>query len=172
MIREAPRSTSAKATAIATAALAAIGVAVVGALSTDIGSWYVALREPAWKPPDALFGPAWTLIYACAATAGVRSWWRMRDPTEREWMLAAFALNATLNVVWSLLFFRLHRPDWALLEVGGLWASIALLMWLLGRRSRSAAWLMLPYLLWVTFAAALNASVVELNGPFNVEKTR
>jgi benzodiazapine receptor len=166
----APRSGSAR--AIAIAALAAIALAALGALSTDIGSWYASLREPAWKPPDALFGPAWTLIYACAATAGVRAWWRMRDRAEREWMLAAFALNATLNVVWSLLFFRLHRPDWALLEVGGLWASIALLMWLLGRRARSAARLLLPYLLWVTFAAALNASVVELNAPFSTEKTR
>jgi tryptophan-rich sensory protein len=168
----APHSGPSKAIAIATAALAAIGVAALGALSTDIGAWYAGLREPAWKPPDWLFGPAWTLIYACAATAGVRAWWRLRGQAEREWMLAAFALNATLNVVWSLLFFRLHRPDWALLEVSGLWASIVLLMGLLGRRARSAAWLLLPYLLWVTFAAALNASVVELNAPFGVEKTR
>ena len=158
--------------AIVTAALAAIAVALLGALSTDIGTWYAGLREPAWKPPDALFGPAWTLIYACAATAGVQAWTRTRERARREWILAAFALNGTLNVLWSLLFFRLHRPDWALLEVGALWASIALLMWLLGRQVRSAAWLMLPYLLWVTFAAALNASVVELNAPFGTEQAR
>jgi len=161
-----------KRTAIVTAALAAIALALLGALSTDIGAWYASLREPAWKPPDALFGPAWTLIYACAAAAGVRAWTRTRERARREWILAALALNGTLNVLWSLLFFRLHRPDWALMEVGALWASIMLLMWLLGRQARSAAWLLLPYLLWVTFAAALNASVVELNAPFGVEQAR
>ena len=164
--------TSSKRAAIVTAALAAIALAVLGALSTDIGAWYANLREPAWKPPDALFGPAWTLIYACAATAGVRAWTRTRERPQRDWILVAFALNGTLNVLWSLLFFRLHRPDWALMEVGALWASIVLLMWLLGRRARSAAWLLLPYLVWVSFAAALNASVVELNAPFGVEQGR
>jgi len=163
---------SGKRTAIVTAALAVIAVAVLGALSTDIGAWYANLREPAWKPPDALFGPAWTLIYALAATAGVRAWVRTPDRSRREWILVAFALNGTLNVLWSLLFFRLHRPDWALMEVGGLWASIVLLMWLLGRQARAAAWLLLPYLLWVSFAAALNAAVVELNAPFAVEQPR
>jgi benzodiazapine receptor len=167
-----PNPGSGKSRAIATAALAATALAVLGALSTDIGTWYAGLHEPAWKPPDALFGPAWTLIYACAATAGVRAWTRTREGARREWILVAFALNGTLNVLWSLLFFRLHRPDWALMEVGALWASIVLLMWLLGRQARSAAWLLLPYLLWVSFAAALNASVVELNEPFGVEKSR
>jgi len=161
-----------KAKAIAVAALAAIAVALLGALSTDLGTWYASLHEPGWKPPDALFGPAWTLIYACAAAAGLRAWWRARDRAEREGILLAFALNGTLNVVWSLLFFRLHRPDWALLEVGALWASIALLAWFLGRRDRAAGWLLVPYLAWVAFAAVLNASVVELNGPFGVEQVR
>lgn len=81
-------------------------------------------------------------------------------------MLAAFALNATLNLVWSLLFFRLHRPDWAFVEVMALWLSIVLLMVLAGRRSATAAWLLLPYLAWVSFAALLNQAVVRLNSPF------
>ncbi|HEX4511261.1 MAG TPA: TspO/MBR family protein [Burkholderiaceae bacterium] len=165
-------SGSRKTKAIVTAAVAAMVVAGLGGLSTDLGPWYASLREPPWKPPDALFGPAWTLIYACAAAAGVRAWLATRLAAQREWMLVAFGLNATLNVVWSLLFFRLHRPDWALMEVGALWASIVLLMGLLGRRSRGAAWLLAPYLVWVTFAATLNASVVELNAPFGVEAVR
>jgi benzodiazapine receptor len=148
------------------AAAAALGVAVLGALSTDVGPWYRGLQQPPWKPPDALFGPAWTLIYAFAATAGVQAWRGARTRIERERVLLLFALNAFVNVLWSLLFFRLQRPDWALVEVGFLWGSIVLLIVVLGRLSRSAGWLLVPYLAWVSFAAVLNAAVVQLNGPF------
>ena len=163
--------------AIATAAASALAVAGLGALTTDLGPWYAQLKEPAWKPPDLLFGPAWTLIFACAAAAGVIAWTRRRaagrrygnaDRREREWLLVAFALNATLNLVWSLLFFRLHRPDWAFVEVIALWLSIVLLIVMAGRRSASAAWLLAPYLAWVSFAALLNHAVVRLNAPFGV----
>jgi tryptophan-rich sensory protein len=151
--------------AVAVAAAAALGVAVLGGLSTDLGDWYAGLHQPAWKPPDAWFGPAWTLIYALTAMAGVTAW-RAAPPRRRVGLLAAFALNAFLNVFWSLLFFRLHRPDWALAEVLFLWASILLLMVLAWRFSRTAAVLLLPYLLWVAFAGWLNLAVVRLNGPF------
>ena len=152
--------------AVLIAALAALAVAGLGGLSTDIGAWYQSLKQPPWKPPDVLFGPAWTTLYALAAAAGVRAWERAPTRADREWLIALFALNAFVNVVWSLLFFRLQRPDWALAEVGVLWASILLLMVVLGRYSKASAWLLLPYLLWVSFAAALNRAVVQLNGPF------
>ena len=166
---------NARGRAVATAAASALAVAGLGALTTDLGPWYAQLKEPAWKPPDLLFGPAWTLIFACAAAAGVVAWTRRRaagrrdgnaDRREREWLLIAFALNATLNLVWSLLFFRLHRPDWAFVEVIALWLSILLLIVMAGRRSASAAWLLAPYLVWVSFAALLNHAVVRLNAPF------
>jgi tryptophan-rich sensory protein len=152
--------------AIAWAAAAAFGVAILGGLSTDIGPWYRSLAEPPWKPPDFLFGPAWTLIYACAAIAGVRAWQRADTRARRDGLLGLFALNAFLNVLWSLLFFRLRRPDWALAEVGFLWLSILLLIVFLGRFSRASGWLLAPYLAWVSFAAALNLAVVRLNAPF------
>ena len=152
---------------IATAAAAAFAVAIVGALMTDLSPWYFALEQPAWKPPDLLFGPVWTVIFALCAVAGVRAWARLRDDrSAREWLLAAFALNAFLNLLWSLLFFRLQRPDWALMEVPFLWLSILLLMWLLWRTGRGNALLLLPYLLWVGVAAMLNLEVVRLNAPF------
>ncbi len=148
------------------AALAAMVIAGLGALSTDLGPWYQGLQQPAWKPPDILFGPAWTVIYALAALAGVRAWNAAPSRSDREWLLALFALNGFLNLFWSLLFFRLRRPDWALVEVGFLWASILLLMIVLGRYARSARALLAPYLVWVSIAAALNLAVVRLNGPF------
>lgn len=141
-------------------------MAILGGLSTDIGPWYRSLEQPPWKPPDALFGPAWTLIYACAGVAAVKAWQRARSREWREWMLGLFALNAFLNVLWSLLFFRLRRPDWALAEVGLLWLSVLVLVVFLGRVSRASGWLLAPYLAWVAFAATLNLAVVQRNAPF------
>ena len=141
-------------------------VAGLGALTTDLGPWYFRLHKPAWEPPDWLFGPAWTLIFALAALAGVIYWTRWTNRNDRLRMVAAFALNAFLNTFWSLLFFRFERPDWALYEVGSLWLSIVLLIVLLARGSRTASWLLLPYLGWVSFAALLNWKIVQLNMPF------
>jgi tryptophan-rich sensory protein len=148
------------------AALAAIAVAGLGALMTELGPWYAQLRQPSWKPPDWLFGPAWTVIFALTAVAGVLAWEAAPSGGPRHWLAGAFVLNGFLNVLWSLLFFRLRRPDWALIEVVFLWLSIVALIVLGGRQASSAAWLLLPYLAWVTFAAALNLAVVRLNGPF------
>lgn len=151
---------------VASAAAAALGVAMLGGLMTDIGPWYLALVQPPWKPPDWLFGPAWTVIFALAALSGATGWRAAPDKASREWLLALFALNGFLNVLWSLLYFRLKRPDWALAEVALLWLSVLLLMVVQWRYSRKASALLLPYLLWVAFAGALNAATVRLNGPF------
>ena len=151
---------------VAVAAVSAIGVAVLGGLMTELGDWYYGLQQPPWKPPDWLFGPAWTLIFALAATAGVATWRAMPLKAQREWLLVLFALNGFLNVLWSLLFFRLQRPDWAQFEVAFLWLSIVVLIAFVVRYSRRAAWLLLPYLAWVSFAALLNGAVVRLNAPF------
>jgi tryptophan-rich sensory protein len=151
---------------IGAAALSATAVGALGALTTELGTWYYDLRKPSWQPPDWLFGPAWTLIFALAALAGVLYWRAEFKREARLQILAAFALNAFLNTLWSLLFFRLKRPDLALDEVGFLWLSIALLIVLLKRRSTAAAWLLVPYLLWVSFASFLNWTIVQLNAPF------
>ncbi|MEJ8848829.1 TspO/MBR family protein [Variovorax rhizosphaerae] len=148
------------------AAGAAIFVAILGMLMTDLGPWYRGLRQPSWKPPDAVFGPIWTTIFALAAAAGVIGWRRAPSRVERERMLMLFALNGFLNVFWSLLYFRLHRPDWSLYEVPFLWLSVLALIVLLARFAKTAAWMLVPYLLWVATAAALNWQTVRLNGPF------
>lgn len=148
------------------AALAATAVAVMGATVTDVGPWYDSLKQPRWAPPDMAYGIAWTVIYALTALAGVNGW--LASPRrEREWLIGLFALNGFLNILWSLLFFRLHRPDWALIEVLGLWLSVAALIITVWRRSIAGAVLLIPYLLWVTFAGYLNMTIVRLNGPFS-----
>jgi tryptophan-rich sensory protein len=148
------------------AAGAALFVAVLGGLMTDIGPWYFSLKQPAWKPPDWAFGPVWTTIFALAAAAGVIGWRTAPSRSRRELMLMLFALNGFLNVLWSLFFFRLRRPDWALIEVPFLWLSVLALIIVLARYSKPAAWLLAPYLVWVSIAALLNWQTVQLNGPF------
>ena len=147
------------------AALLALLVAVLGGLATRLDAWYYSLKKPAWQPPDWLFGPVWTLIFACAATAGVIAW-QAADEGQRWRVGALFAVNGTLNVLWSVLFFLLKRPDWALLEVVALWLSVLAPMLAFLPFAPLASLLLLPYLLWVGFASLINLAVVRLNGPF------
>lgn len=148
---------------IAVAALAAIAVALLGGLATDTGAWYQALKKPAWQPPAWVFGPAWTLIFSLIAAAGVVAWRAAPDSRTRHWLVSLFAINGVLNVVWSVMFFTVKRPDWALVEVALLWASIVVLIVFLLRFSRTAGLLLVPYLAWVSFAAVLNFTVARLN---------
>ena len=145
------------------AAVAATLVAMTGGLLTKLGPWYFALAKPAWQPPDWAFGPAWTIIFALCATAGAIAWREAADAAARRLILAAFAINAVLNVAWSYLFFTMQRPDLALVEVGILWLSVLGLVLVLRRSSTRAAWLVVPYLAGVSFAAFLNFTLVKLN---------
>lgn len=148
------------------AGAAAIVVAMLGGTMTDIGPWYQSLKKPDWQPPDWAFGPAWTVIFALAALSAAFAWRDAPTHGAREWVIGLFAVNGVLNVLWTALFFRLHRPDWALIEVVLLWLSILVPLLVFARYSRPAALLLVPYLAWVSFAAYLNYTIVALNGPF------
>jgi benzodiazapine receptor len=148
-------------------ALAGVAVvAVAGGLMTDVGPWYESLRFPRLRPPNWLFGPAWTLIFALTAAAGVIAWNAAPDVGERRTLIALFVLNGLLNVGWSPLFFTLKRPDWAIIAVIPLWLSILALLMFVAPFSSTAAALLAPYLAWVTFAGWLNWRIVQLNAPF------
>jgi tryptophan-rich sensory protein len=147
-------------------ALAAVGIAAVGGTLTDLGPWYRSLQQPSWAPPDEAFPIAWTLVLALWALAAVETWRNLSTRRDQETLIGLFALSGLFNIGWSLLFFRMQRPDWALAELVLLWLSIlAMILWTRSR-SRIAPWLLLPYLLWVTLAGFLNLAVVRLNGPF------
>jgi tryptophan-rich sensory protein len=149
------------------AAAVAIFVGVLGGTLTDTGPWYQNLNKPSWQPPDWLFGPAWTLIFALATVSAVYAWRDAQDRAQREGVIGLFALNGFLNVLWSLLFFALRRPDWALVEVVFLWFSILLPIVVFWRFAKPASLYLVPYLAWVSFAAFLNLTVVRLNAPFS-----
>lgn len=151
---------------IVLASVAVILVLAVGGWTTTVGTWYGDLRKPPWNPPNWVFGPAWTVILALAAWSGVSAWTNATDEPGRVLILTLFGINVVLHMLWSPLFFGLKRPDWALIEVPFLWLSIAALMHAVGRYSTLAEWLLLPYLLWVTFALCLNLRIVQLNRPF------
>ena len=135
----------------------------VGAVTTDLGPWYQALNKPWWQPPDWLFGPAWTTIFALTAASAVYAWRNATTRASRESFVILFLTSGVFNILWSVLFFRLKRPDWALIEVGALWASVLIPILVLSRYSKKAAWLLVPYISWVTFAGILNYKIVQLN---------
>lgn len=148
------------------ATVAALIVAMLGATITDLGPWYQGLAKPDWTPPGPAFGIIWTVVFALTAMSGVTAWSKAPSGRAADWVISLFAFNAFLNITWSMLFFRLQRPDWAMMELVVLWVSIAALIIYCGRFSRLSALLLLPYLAWVSIAGALNWQVIELNGPF------
>ena len=137
---------------------------VIGAASTGAfvgpGAWYDALVKPSWNPPAWVFGPVWTTLYLMIAAAGWLVW---RRGAEGRTALLFWGVQLALNAVWTLLFFGLHRPGWALLDIAALGLSILAFVWTAWPASRAAALLFVPYLLWVGFATALNAALWRLN---------
>jgi benzodiazapine receptor len=138
----------------------------IGGALTELGPWYFSLRQPEWKPPDVAFGVIWTLIFTLCAVSAWLAWQASDSAAKRRRVAVLFGLNAALNIFWSALYFKLQRPDWALMEVVFLWFSIVCLMVGLWRLSRWASLLLLPYFFWVSIASVLNLQTVVLNGPF------
>ena len=126
------------------------------------GDWYERLAKPWWRPPNWLFPPAWGLLYLCIAASG---WlvWREAGFAGAAVPLAIYAVQLALNAAWSAIFFGLRRIDLAFAEVIALWLSIVATMVAFYPVHAGAAWLLVPYLCWVTFAAVLNFAVWRLN---------
>lgn len=140
----------------------AFAAAAIGAIaSIRAEEFYQQLSRPTWAPPGDVFGPVWTFLYCCMAVA---SWliWRERS-AGRSTALTVYVAQLGLNALWSWLFFAWREGRWAFVEVIILWAAILLTMVLFWRIRRAAAVLLVPYLLWVSFAACLTFAVWRLN---------
>jgi len=145
-------------------------VAAIGVIATlpNIPGWYASAEKPAWTPPNAVFGPAWTVLYALIAVA---AWlvWRAGPPARRPAMVA-YGVQLGLNLVWTPVFFA----GYPVLGAAALWIGLGIIIALdlaiiaqialSARLSRLAAWLLAPYLAWCLFATTLNAGVAVLNG--------
>jgi len=148
------------------AVLIAFVVFGLGGWMTKIGPWYENLNMPRWQPPRWLFAPAWTIILGLAAWSGALAWTQATERPDQLRIVGLFGANIAFQLLWSPLFFRMKRPDWALIEIVFLWLSIVALMIGLFPLSSAALWLLVPYLVWVTFAWFLNLKIVQLNRPF------
>ena len=126
------------------------------------GEWYAGLERPAWTPPDWLFAPVSTLLYVMMAIAAWQVW-RLTGFREGKAPLSAFIVQLLMNGLWSAIFFGLQAPGLALIWILLLWLAIGVTLFLFSRVSWSASALLLPYLLWVSFAAVLNAAFWWLN---------
>ena len=135
----------------------------VGGALTELGPWYFSLKTPSWKPPDPYFGAIWSVIFTLCAVSGGLAWQSAHSPELKRRVLSLFGINAFLNILWSALYFKLQRPEWALLEVVFLWLSVLALAWGLWKLSKWASVLIIPYAVWVSVAGLLNAEIVLLN---------
>lgn len=145
------------------AAVSAIGSAVT---LPAVGSWYRHIARPAWNPPDWVFGPVWTALYLMIAVAGWRVWRRLPGTPARRLRhpaMRAYACQLALNLLWSVIFFGFGLFTAAALEIVLLFAAIALTIRRFRAVDRPAAWLLVPYLLWVGFAVSLNLAIAVLN---------
>lgn len=139
----------------------ALAAAAGGALWPP-GEWYAALAKPSWNPPSWVFGPVWTTLYLMIAAAG---WlvWRAAGPGRRA--LALWVVQMALNALWTPAFFGAHQPFVGLVVITALWGTVLAFASAAWRVSRAASLLFVPYLLWVSFAAALNAALWWMNRP-------
>jgi benzodiazapine receptor len=140
---------------------------VVGAISgiataNNINNWYANLIKPSFNPPNYLFGPVWTLLYLLM---GISFYLILNSSTKtkRASAIRLFWIQLFLNFIWSFLFFQFHFLGLALIEIGLMWLSILLMITSFYTLNKTAALLQLPYLLWVSFASLLNASIWFLN---------
>jgi benzodiazapine receptor len=138
--------------------------AALGSLMTmpSIPTWYAGLEKPFFSPPNWIFAPVWTLLYALMAIAFWRVWTLGRGSALQAAALA-FAVQLVLNVAWSGAFFGLHSPGLALVDIVALLLAIIATISAFARIDSHAAWMLAPYLAWVAFATALNASIWWLN---------
>lgn len=141
------------------------GIGIISGLLTanEIGNWFTTINKPMWNPPGYLFGPVWTILYLLMAIA---LWLVWKTPTEsaaKSNAINFFIFQLSLNFLWSLFFFKLHSPALAFLNILLLIITILITIFSFAKISKNAAWLLVPYISWVCFAAVLNYTIWMLN---------
>jgi tryptophan-rich sensory protein len=129
----------------------------------EISGWYQKINKPAWQPPNWVFGPVWTVLYFLMGVAFYLVWKSPAPVKQKRMAMTLWIIQLVFNFFWSFIFFKKHQIDWALAEILILWFFILLTILYFGRISKVAAWLMVPYISWVTFASLLTYTIHELN---------
>ncbi len=145
--------------------VACLCAGIIGSVFTTpaITTWYAALQKPAFTPPNWLFAPAWTILYILMGIVASIIWHKGLDNRANKTALIIFLIQLILNILWSVAFFGLHSPLYGIIVIVALWIAILFTIIKFFRISKLAGALLLPYIGWVTFAAALNISVFLLN---------
>ena len=143
---------------------ATFAAGAIGSYATfpNVQTWYPGLAKPSWTPPGWLFGPVWTTLYIAMAVAAWRAWRASTGPAARA-VLQLYGAQLVLNALWSILFFGLRRPGLAVFDIAALWLLLVFLLVRFWRTDRLAGVLWTPYVLWVSFASALNTAIWWLN---------
>lgn len=144
--------------------LLTVGLGSLGGIFTvnEIPNWYAGLQKPDFNPPNWLFGPVWTLLYTLMGIS-VYLIWKQPISSKRNKALVIFTIQFVLNFFWSIIFFKEHALGWALVEIIAMWIFILLTILNFGKLSSLAAWLLVPYISWVSFASILNGAIWYLN---------
>jgi tryptophan-rich sensory protein len=142
-----------------------VGVGVLASVFTQSGvdTWYRNIKKPSWNPPDAVFAPVWTTLYILMGIALYLIWQSNAAARVKRLAIGFWIAQLALNALWSFLFFSLHDIGLALVEIILLWLAILSTIFLFARVHKAAAWLMVPYISWVSFAAILNYTIWQLN---------
>lgn len=144
--------------------IATIGIGSLGGIFTiaEIPTWYAGLNKPSFNPPNWLFGPVWTSLYTMMGIAFYLVW-KQPETEIRKKAIQLFIIQFVLNFFWSIIFFSLHSIGAALIEIIVMWIFILLAIIQFSKLSKPAAWLLVPYIAWVSFATLLTASIWKLN---------
>jgi len=129
----------------------------------SVGSWYMTLHKPFFNPPNWVFGPVWTVLYIMMGIALYIVWHKRSIAEESKWPYVLFVIQLLLNVGWSAIFFGFRSIGGGMLIIIVLWLAIIMTIRQFQQRSKVAAWLLIPYVLWVSYACALNYSFWRLN---------
>ena len=131
--------------------------------STSVASWFQTINKPTWNPPNWVFGPVWTTLYILMGVAFFLVWKSDTSNWLKKTAIVLYAVQLALNFLWSFIFFYLQQPGWALVEIIAMWVAILLTIFAFANVSKTAAWLLVPYICWVSFATILNYSIWKLN---------
>ena len=130
---------------------------------SEIPGWYAQLQRPSWNPPNWIFPPVWTLLFVMMGISLFLVWKNNVPVGVKKMAIIFFSIQLLLNILWSYVFFKQHAMGWALVEIIILWIAILLTIFAFGKISSLAAWLLVPYISWVSFAAILNYTFWKIN---------
>lgn len=129
----------------------------------EIAGWYQTIEKPSWQPPNWVFGPVWTVLYIMMGVSLYLVWKSNVQAKQKRKAVVLWIIQLVFNFFWSYIFFRQHQIDWALGEIIVLWLFILLTIFSFVRINKLAAWLLVPYISWVTFASILTYTIYQLN---------